>query len=469
MLSSVPRNIVIIGGGFAGAVTALRLIETVRGPLNLVVIEPSKQLGRGIAYATPEPDHVVNGIAGAFTLRPTEPDHFVQWLARRADAGSWVRLEDADLAHSSPPRGLYGAYVGEELDRAVREAGARLNFTHLRARAVGVGEGAVLTAEGRAISAEAVILATGLHRRRLPVDPALAASGRYVDDIFAPDAFAAARQASRVLLLGSGLAMLDTLISLEKQGFRGSYTVVSRRGLLVEPRREVQPWPAEPGTLPRTAAEVLRWVQRHRRASRVAGADWQGLSALYRDVVPAVWSGLADNERARLLARLLPFWNLSQHRAAPSSFAVLERLRAEGRLVHLAGTVTELHVAASRVAATLRRRGEQVARSIHADMVVSALGYEFDWNRIDDPLVRNLVASGSVTPHPVGLGLRADPRTLALVDADGRKSHHLFAVGHPLRGEIWESNSIREQLVQASRLAAHIAERTIASEDRQVA
>lgn len=64
--------IVIVGGGFAGAVTAIKLAEAGwRGPVTIV--EPRSELGRGIAYSTTDPGHLVNDPARLFGLIPAIP------------------------------------------------------------------------------------------------------------------------------------------------------------------------------------------------------------------------------------------------------------------------------------------------------------------------------------------------------------------------------------------------------------
>ena len=61
-------RVAIVGGGFAGAAAALRMIEAGDGSLAITVVEPRAALGRGIAYSTPEPGHLMNGPARAMWL-----------------------------------------------------------------------------------------------------------------------------------------------------------------------------------------------------------------------------------------------------------------------------------------------------------------------------------------------------------------------------------------------------------------
>ncbi|WP_280940458.1 FAD/NAD(P)-binding protein [Mesorhizobium sp. LSJC285A00] len=67
---STPRSIIIIGGGFAGAVAAIKLLDRSTEPLAITIIERRAELGRGVAYSTVDPQHLVNGAARMAGHRP---------------------------------------------------------------------------------------------------------------------------------------------------------------------------------------------------------------------------------------------------------------------------------------------------------------------------------------------------------------------------------------------------------------
>ena len=458
MPGSPARRIAIIGGGFAGVVAAIKIIVGSTGRIDLTLVEPREGLGRGIAYSTDERDHLVNGVAGGFTLGANDPGVFVRWLQEHGSALGWVPPPGTSYAESSPPRALYGAYIEHELERVVGITGGRVRLLHVHDRAVALDAGTLTLASGGSLDADQFILATGLFRKETDWTASLGSHRAYIPDPFAPGAFDAVESAGQVILLGSGLTMLDSLISLEKRGFRGSYVVVSRRGLLVERRRDAEPWPdvIAGRALPRTVPAMLRLVQQQRRACLGAGDDWQRLPALLRQHIIPFWQGLSDRERARFVRHLGAYWNVAQHRASPPSYAFLERVKAQGRFHSIAGTVNALEATPRGVRALVRLRSKQHSVALDADLIVNALGYEFDWNRIADPLARNLVASGQVSPHPIGFGIRADTRTHGVIGRDGRVSTTLFAIGHALRAELWEASSMREQLSHADRLAGSL-------------
>lgn len=272
-MCGVSDPVVIVGGGFAGAVTAIKLAEAgCRAPV--AIVEPRAGLGRGIAYSTPDLDHLVNGPARLFGLYPDDPGHLSRWLASHPDRRGWPGPADGDFGRSFPPRLLYGDYVQSEL--------AKVGVRHEIDSAVDIGpEGEVVLASGRRLPAAKIVLATGLARNEsgFAFRQEVRSGGRYIGDPWAANAYEAIDVTGDLAIIGSGLTMLDVVISLEKRGFRGRYFVFSRRGLLVRSRREVEAWPfpAQLENLPRTALCLLREIRRELRAISAAGDDWQRL------------------------------------------------------------------------------------------------------------------------------------------------------------------------------------------------
>jgi len=68
-------DVAIIGGGFSGTALAVQLLRRARDrPLKLALIERRGEAGRGVAYNTVSPAHVLNVPAGRMSLLPEVPD-----------------------------------------------------------------------------------------------------------------------------------------------------------------------------------------------------------------------------------------------------------------------------------------------------------------------------------------------------------------------------------------------------------
>lgn len=458
-----PKSIIIIGGGFAGTLTAIKLLDTTPVPLAITVIEDRDELGRGVAYSTTEAVHLVNGPARIFGLHPERPDHLVDWLRENGPALGWP-LPD-DIHDSSPPRWLYGTYVQSELQRAIRQARPHSSLHHIRDRAVSLrderGGVAVTTARHGAIFGEQAVLALGVFAGHAPAEEAgVTNHPAFVGNPWDPQALDRLAGAKNLLIIGASLSMVDVVASLELRGFKGKYTVLSRRGQVVERRRTAEPWRdfLSEGGYPKSAKELLSRVRTERRAIEAAGADWQSLPLAIRPHLLKIWQGASNKERLRFARHMRAFWDVTAHRAAPEAYAKLETARTDGRITSAAGRVLTLEAEANGIAAYLRWRKDGRTERVSFDGVINCRGHQLhDWRRIDDPLVRDLLHSGTVRPHATSFGIDA-LSSGQIIAAGGKISERLFAIGHPLRGVSWESSSIGEQLAQSIALAARLLE-----------
>lgn len=458
--SHAHHSIVIVGGGFAGALTAMKLLDRTEVPLSITILEPREELGRGVAYSTTETVHLVNGPAVTFSVHPDDPNHLVRWLVDNASRYGWIL--PADIAASFPPRYLYGSYVRDELSRAIARARLGSTLRHVRSSAAELAAAPhkvrIKTSDGELIEADEVVLALGVFQpdpapREASVSNHQAFAASPWDDATALDRI---REAEEILLIGSSLSMVDAVASMEGRGFRGRYLVISRRGQFIEGRRDAEPardFLAE-RPAPTTARALLSIVKSERRALAAAGKDWQGLPLAIRPHILTLWQRADDVERLRFARHLRPFWDVTAHRAAPDSYRAVTQAIAEGRLCHQPARLLALSAADSLVVAMLKTRAGIETRSFGG--VIDCRGHQLhDWRRISDPFVQSLLESGEVRPHSTGFGIDATDEG-DVISEEGRIHRNVSAIGHPLRGVAWESSSITEQRAQAIALADRI-------------
>ncbi|ALM81644.1 FAD/NAD(P)-binding protein [Bordetella sp. N] len=468
MSTSQAQHVVIIGGGFAGTVTAIKLARATPVPLRVSVIESRNEIGRGIAYSTRLPTHLVNGPAKNFTLYSDQPEHLANWLREQATRDGWQPPAGVAWTDAFPPRHVYGDYVQAELENALAQSPQAIEFRHVVDRAIDLeravdGRWTVRLTSGLGLQADRVVLATGLFsatlgRGDVEIDPQLIDEGRVFDDIWAAAPTDLSKDQDAVII-GNGLSALDAMLSAQAQGFRGHFHGISRRGLLVARRHDVTPWPPflDGQALPSSLRQLLRQVLGAHDAIRAAGEDWQRLTGAVRPHVPALWNQASDAERKRFIRHLRAYWEISLHKAAPESATWLEALLQAERYSKLTGRVRRISRAASgRIAVTWQPRRAAQPQTFEVDRVFNSRGFDFDWKRIDDPLLRQLVARAYVQPHSTGFGIDAVGQTGAVL-SDTLDTTGLYAVGHPLRGVNWESNAIGEQVAGATATAQALA------------
>jgi uncharacterized NAD(P)/FAD-binding protein YdhS len=442
---SAPR-VAIVGGGASGTLLAIQLLRRTQSPLEVVLIEDRPRLGRGCAYDTAEPRHLLNIPAGRMSALPDEPDHFTRWLE-----GSGVE----GVAQRFVPRQLYGLYLEDTLAEACRSAraGAMLIWLQGTAEAItGGGRRVIVRArDGRhTVSAELVAIALGNLPGPAPV-PGLAAIPSYIHDPWAGGALEGIAPDDAVLILGTGLTMVDVALSLVSRGHRAPLLALSRHGLLPLSHEARPSPPVEAPPLLALAPRVRLWLRAFREG-RVGGGSWRARVDALRPWSSALWGRLDEAERRRFLRHLRPYWDVVRHRMAPAVADAVGALARDGRLQVIAGRVLGPAPPASARGIRIRRRGAVHEELLQIDRVINATGPAASITKARSPLVRRLFSDGLARPDALRLGFDAggDGR---LIDAAGRPSPALFTLGPGLRGLHWETTAIPEIREQASTLA----------------
>ena len=108
MPKSAPKRMAIVGGGFSGVMTAVNLARFSTHPLEITVINRGRPAGRGVAYGTRHPEHLLNVAARNMSAFRDEPDHFLRWLRTRSEFDT---LPEIELRERFIPRMVYGDYL----------------------------------------------------------------------------------------------------------------------------------------------------------------------------------------------------------------------------------------------------------------------------------------------------------------------------------------------------------------------
>jgi uncharacterized NAD(P)/FAD-binding protein YdhS len=312
------------------------------------------------------------------------------------------------------------------------------------------------------LRADAVVLAIG---HRPPSDPAnLRWSGprtRYIADPWRPFAVNRVGPDDPVLVLGSGLTAVDTVLSLAEQPRRAPITLVSRHGLVPQAHAATPVTPVHlhavvselvdaPGGV--QALTLLRELRRKVRELAPAGVDWRSIVDGVRPHTAALWQAMPSTERRRFLSRLRPFWEVHRHRMA---LAVAERFyemldRGDVRLV--AGRVESAQADNDGVKLVVRQRKSDRTVESHAAWVINCTG-PLPSNRVEsNPVIGSLLVYGWVHPDDLALGIETTSAGNALAE-DGQEVADLFVVGTLRKPAFWESTAVPELRNQAAAVA----------------
>ncbi len=455
-------DVLIIGGGLSGTMLAVQLLR-LPGQRRILVIEPRAELGRGEAYSAVELGHTLNGNAARMSVDPDNADDLTQWLTDYIGAGGWPESAEQPVPVSElfPPRGLFGVYAQQRLAEA--KALSASTVEHVRGEVVDLqvsADSTLLTLDnGQQLRGAHAVLATGMFpAARTPQTESSGLNAAAVDP-WDVQAMTQIDPQAPVLIIGSGLTMVDAVVSLEQAGHRGPIEIFSRHGLLPHARRQPPSWEdflAADHSL-RSPLQLLREVRRQCCLALAQGIDWQAPLDTVRAHIGRLWSQASEREKRQFVRHVRPWWESHHHRSPPLSAQLVARLREEGRLRIRAASFKGLEPGGEGVTIRLRPRGEQVIRQVSGAALINSSGIEYDWRRVARPLPRQLLERGLIQPGPLALGIAADASG-AVLDAEGNVSQRLFAMGPPLRGMWWESTAVTDVAIQAKALAAKLTQ-----------
>ena len=264
---------------------------------------------------------------------------------------------------------------------------------------------------------------------------------------------------STILILGTGLTMVDAAIALSESGHRGPIVALSRRGLLPQAHRRVEPAPITQTELPSAArlAPFLHWLRARAREEIQNGGDWRSVVDGLRPHVQTIWRAMSNRSRKRFLEHARPWWDTHRHRMAPEVEAKIGALEESGQLQILPGHLLEVNAKRRGASVSIRRRASEALVRLEVSRIVSCRGLTSDPRRSSNPLVAQLVDEGIARADPLGIGLDVD-NDCAVVGANGRASERIFAVGPMSQAAFWESIAVPDIRLQVASLARRITE-----------
>jgi uncharacterized NAD(P)/FAD-binding protein YdhS len=434
-------TIVIVGGGFSGAVLAWHLHRTAPYTHNIIIVEPRDEIGRGLAYDSSDPAHRINVPALKMNLDFDEEGHFEQWLIAE---GYPARDPAAQIPGALfPTRAAFGDYVNariRKLDRAVTHRKTTARAVILQASGY-----RVICDDGGEIDADVVVLAVCHTPPQVPSSFApLQSRPRFIANPWQYEALHDIAPDDRVLIVGTGLTMADIVASLDRQGYRGSITAVSRRGLRSQPHaaEQTEPFGDFIEDPERTTLALLRRARRVIADAAREGLSWHPVLDQLRLQGIDIWRALPLDERTKLIRHLRPFWDTYRFRIAPQVDDIIKRRISNGTLTISAASIRasadqEDGVTGKDLAVDLRPRRSRNWERAAFDAIVIATGPAHGSVFATNPLLAQVGDAGLARPDPLGLGIDVDLGGHA-IGRDGAVTETLFVAGPLARGTFGE-------------------------------
>lgn len=256
-----------------------------------------------------------------------------------------------------------------------------------------------------------------------------------------------------VLLIGTGLTMVDLVMTLWAKKHNGKIHAVSRHGLLPQAHglyADRNPF-LEAKSLPKTALGLFKLVREEVRTSQSMGGDWRAVIDSMRPMTQQLWHTLDDAEKHKFLRHLRPFWEARRHRMPAESAERIQEMIAANQLVLHKARVHSFKKGRNGIFVNLKRPGQAELDCLNVKTVINCTGPNTDYASSSDPLIRSLIENGLAKTDTLCLGLDVDSDGMLRTDDSLRQG--IFTLGPARKGLDWETIAVPEIRGQAKNLA----------------
>jgi uncharacterized NAD(P)/FAD-binding protein YdhS len=436
------NKLVIIGDGFAAAVTAIHLLRKGVAADSLTIIGAGP-LGKGNAYGCVSPFFRLNVREDLPIVFSEDPLHFARWAQSNTDdldaktsAGFFYRRADFGRYISE----LIAAEVGFDKIQRIQSKVSALNQEH--------GLWKLGTADGDVIYAERAIIATGNSPPSWPcpiqIENSEQASVRMIENPWTGQYLNSIRAEEHIVLLGGGLTALDAIYALAAQGHRGLITVVGPRAVFPPTQaqwvRQKQPnWPDK-----LSPARLLRFMRQYLPPAPTTSTEWQSAWEELRPNLNSIWRQFTPHQRQIVFKRLGWAWSLYRFRASPQTIKAYEQLKANHQVQFAVGRAKQVECSDSAIAVQLNN-----GQSLEADRMINCTGVGTDL------FLNKLIADAIAIPDPLGTAIAVDTN-LNVIKPNLQTWNNLWMLGPATMGSLGDVVAASAISKQAEQLASQI-------------
>jgi uncharacterized NAD(P)/FAD-binding protein YdhS len=436
------NKLVIIGDGFAAAVTAIHLLRKGIAADSFTIIGAGS-LGKGNAYGCVSPFFRLNVREDLPIVFSEDPLHFARWAEANIDdpeaktsAGFFYRRADFGRYTSE----LIAAEPGFDKIQRIPSKVCALNQAN--------GLWKLDTADGGLIYAEKVIIATGNSPPSWPcpikTELGEQADPQLIENPWTGQYLAAIQPEEHVVLLGGGLTALDAIYALAMQGHRGLITIVGPRPLFPPTQaqwaRQKQPnWPEK-----LSPAKLVRFMRQYLPSASTTSSEWQCAWEELRPNLNAIWQQLTPHQRRSLFKRLGWAWSLYRFRASPQTIQAYEQLKVNNQVHFAVGRARQVECTKGVITVQLNK-----GQRIQADRIINCTGVGTDL------FLNTMIADAIAIPDPLGTAIAVDIN-LNVIKPNLQAWNNLWMLGPATMGSLGDVVAASAISKQAEGLATQI-------------
>ncbi len=452
-------NLAIVGAGLSGTMLLIHLAQIyLKKPFEaqifLIEAQPN-QWGKGIAYSSTLPYQPLNVTAQKMNLSANDPNDFLDWLGKngyRFGTDSFV------------PRSIFGDFLSDKLAEAKQILGKNIQLIAdkvLNVEPLPNGGYRIELAQTAAIEAHKLVLAVGADT---PPD-----LGKGTDKIFnnpyEPQLIDKISNNARILLLGTGLTMIDWAISLQKKCSPKTIFALSRRGQLPKSHfLQTEKWEINPEELVKICTIrqfIAHFNQNIRLAAKEKNLSWQTVLDTYRSHLCIIWDNFNEQNKRIFLRFLRPYWDSLRFRCPEESAQELELMQQMGIFNPLAGAIISIQTHSAGLLVQFKNKETQQVEILEVDYLINCTGAA-NFSQKMPLLYQNLVKNGLAKIDKLNIGLETDPEGCIWGD-NTPAQNPICALGAVRKAKEWETTSIQSIRNQTLKLAEQLTQQLSAA------
>src|SRR5690606_4531716 len=176
-----------------------------------------------------------------------------------------------------------------------------------------------------------------------------------------------------ILLVGTGLTMIDVVLSLLEQHFTGKIIAVSPKGYLPMVHQHTTPYPVFRDELksPFNLTEIYASLKTHIRKALEQGSSCEALIDSLRPRTQEIWQGLSREDKTRFMRHLSSLWSIFRHRISPQVSERIEAARQGGQLEIRAGRLQNAIDLSGKTEVTLRLRNQPEPEKLTVQRIIN--------------------------------------------------------------------------------------------------
>lgn len=451
----MKSSIGIIGGGFSGCMLAHHLLEKTEN-FQVVIFNKSNRIGPGLAYEPQSSTMLLNVKAGKMSAFPAIPSDFVDWLIKE---NIFPFKTSDEIADSFVSRELYGYYLDHIWQNILQKHGARI--TEVINEVITIShriDTFTIETKTKEYEVQYCVLATGNEKPRNPLlsDTAFISSQNYHQNPWAIP-IEKIHNTRPILIIGTGLTMVDTIQLLRKNLKNGIVYCISPHGFkILAHENSIISYDdiLEKIQLSGRLADLLAQFNTAKKEIKKRKGTLDALINYFRPITGIIWQGFTPYEKNFFLEHLRHKWGVARHRIPPISFQQINKEIQDKKLNINAGKIKEIIENKSGLNVRYFDNAQNKELLLTVSCIINCTGPESDVSKMKHGLLLNLLKKSIIAPGPSNLGVQVSVNDMRI-----KNTHNitkLYAIGNLLRGELWESTAVNELRSQTEILAQEI-------------